>query len=62
MEEGKPSKIVCYHCFHGDQLRFSFDNVVFCKRQEIVINYLVESEKKRKRFKKLVIYDRDYPQ
>lgn len=47
MEEGRPSKIVCYRCFHGDQLRFSFDNVVCCKKQEIVINYFVESEKKK---------------
>lgn len=32
MEEGKPSKTVCYRCFHGDQLRFSFDNAVCCRR------------------------------
>lgn len=32
MEEGKPSKTVCYRCFHGDQLRFSFDNVVCGER------------------------------
>lgn len=36
MEEWEPSNtfvtVVCYYCFHGDQLKLSFDNVVSCKR------------------------------
>lgn len=33
-KRGKPSKTVCYRCFHGDQLRFGFDNVECCQREE----------------------------
>lgn len=31
MEEGEPPKTVCYYCFHGDQLKLRFDNVLSCK-------------------------------